>query len=146
MNCCCLSVKATLICLYIIYYHLLNFNLSKALKSKDPFVEKNLSALKFASYIAKFFILINILVAFQLVANGEHFFYQVAATFFMGFIFIRLLIVFNKEIDYHANGARYVQNISNSTVIWVFIYILGCACFSWIVYSIVYKGLLISKQ
>lgn len=130
----------------LLYYNLLNFNISRAIKAKDPFLEKNVTALHIGSFIAKFYVLVNVLVGLQLICNGEHFIYQIAATFFMGFVLIRVLIAFNKEIDYHANGARYVLNISNSTVIWAFIYIIGCACFSWVIYSTVAQELLMSKE
>lgn len=130
----------------LLYYNLLNFNLSRAIKAKDPFLEKNALALQIGSFVAKFYVMINVLVGFQLIANGEHFVYQIAATFFMGFIMIRVLIAFNKEIDYFTNGARYIVSISNSTVIWIFIYIMGFACFSWVIYSTVSQELLISKE
>ena len=130
----------------LLYYNLLNFYLSRAIKSKDPILDKNLIALSIGSFIAKVYIVINILVALILIANGENYIYQIIVTFLIGFILVRILIAFNKEIDYHSNGARYVLNISNYTVIWVFIYVLGLACLSWIIYSSVYESLQISKE
>lgn len=128
------------------YYQLLNLNYNRAIHSRDPFTRDNITAMKCGVFIAKFFIVINFLVGLVLIANGENFVYQVIVSFFFGFIFIRILITFNKDIDYLANGARYIMSISNQTVVWFFIYIMGLASASWIVYSIIHKGLLISKE
>ena len=130
----------------LIYYNLLNFYINRAIKSKDPFIEKNLTALYIGSFIAKFFIIINIMLGILLIANGEHFIYQIILTFLIGFIIVRIVIAFNKEIDYYTNGARYMQSISNYTTIWVFILVFTFSVLSWIFYYSIYQDLLISQD
>lgn len=129
-----------------LYYNLLNFNIDRALKAKDPFLEKNKSALKIGNFIAKFYIIVNVIIGIQLFCNGENFLYQILSTFLIGFIIVRILFAFNKELDYYVNGARYIQGISNVTSIWVFIFIITCACSSWIFYSSISEDLVLSKD
>lgn len=129
-----------------LYYHLFYFNINRAIMSKDPFMNKNKKSMQIVNWLIKIFIFLNFFLGFQLVCNGENYIYQVLVTFFIGFVIIRILITFNKEIDYFTNGARYVQQISNVTSIWAFIYIILLASFSWIIFSVVHEDLTISKN
>lgn len=128
------------------FYQLMYFNLDRAINCRDPFMNKNLRAMKICLYPVKFLILINFILGVQLVINGENYVYQVLVTYFFGYVLIRVLITFNKDIDYFTNGARYVVQISNASSIWVFIYIIILACFSWIIYSIFHEDLSISRS
>lgn len=129
-----------------LYYNLLYFNLNRAINAKDPFTSKNKLWLQIGSFLSLVLIVFNYLLGIELICNGENYIYQIAVTYFFGFVIIRILITFNKEIDYIINGTRYILHISNYMIIWVFLYILSLACLSWVIYSIIHPTLLIPKE
>lgn len=130
----------------ILYYHYMNFSISRALQSNDPFIEKNREALEYSRYLVEFYVIINIMIGAQSLVDGEHFIYQILATFFYGFIIIRILIMFNKNIDYVTNGSRYMKEISNTYLIWILFFVLTLSCFSALVYSIIANELYIDRE
>ena len=130
----------------MLYSNYLLFCTKRAINSNDIIVSKGIKYLNFSEKIAWILIILNILVGIFYTFLGENFIYQTLITFFYGFILIRIIIVFNKDIDYYTNGSRFIYEISNlSCIIAMFsVTILGIsAC---LIYEIVNKDLLMPRD
>jgi hypothetical protein len=67
-------------------------------------------------------------------------------SFFYGFILIRILVIFNKDIDHFANGSRFIKEISNVSTIMVMFFVLTLSVISCIIYEIVGQDLSIPRD
>ena len=121
----------------MVYLYYLKYCINRAINSDDIIVSQNLKYLEHSMKLNYILIFIFSSIAFFHVLFGENFIYQILVTFFYMFIFIRILIVFNKEIDHISNGARFVINISNEVTVGTFFVILALALFSIVFYSII---------
>jgi len=130
----------------MLYSHYIFFCTSRALKSKDAIVKMNRSAIEISEKCSIFLIICNIFVGFFYAIMGENFIYQIFITFFYGFILIRIVIIFNKDIDHFANGSRYVKQISNVSTIIVMFSVTILAITACLIFEIVNKDLLIPRE
>jgi hypothetical protein len=130
----------------MLYSHYIFFCTQRALMSDDPIIEKNRSALKVSFYISIILMSMNALLGISYICLGENFIYQILITFFYGFIIIRIIIIFNKDIDHFANGSRFILGISNVSSIIVMFLIIILSLTSCIIYKIVNQDLLISRE
>jgi len=120
----------------MVYLYYLRFCINRAINSDDIIVSQNLRYLEESMKLNYILTIMFTMVGFFHVLFGENFIYQILITFFYTFIFIRILIVFNKEIDYISNGARFLVDISNEVTVGTFFIINTFALFSVIFYSI----------
>ena len=117
----------------MLYTHYLHFNINRALMSNDKFINKSRSFILRSKHLSLLLIFINYINGLFFIYQGEHYIYQILITYFYGFIVIRIVIVFNKEIDSYTNGTRFILTISNAFVIHVlfivsvFAVVAGCA-------------------
>lgn len=130
----------------MLYSQYIYFCTNRALKSGDPIIAKNLHSIKVSEYISVCLIILNVIVGVSYTILGENFIYQIGITFFYGFIFIRIIIIFNKDIDHFSNGSRFIVSISNVTSILVMFAVTTLAILSCIIYEIVNQDLLISRE
>ena len=59
---------------------------------------------------------------------------------------IRILVIFNKDLDHFANGSRFIKEISNVSTIMVMFFVLTLSIISCIIYEIVGQELLIPRE
>ena len=117
----------------MLYTHYLHFNINRALMSNDKFINKSRLFILRSKHLSLFLIFINYINGLFFIYQGDHYIYQILITYFYGFIVIRIVIVFNKEIDSYTNGTRFILTMSNAFVIHVlfivgvFAVIGGCA-------------------
>jgi hypothetical protein len=130
----------------MLYSHYIFFCTKRALQSKDRIVALNKNAILVSEYCSIAMIVMNISVGLMYAAMGENFFYQIFVTFFYGFILIRIMIIFNKDIDHFANGSRFVKQISNVSNIFVMFLVIFLAISACIIYQITNSDLLISRD
>jgi hypothetical protein len=130
----------------MLYSHYVFFCTQRALMSDDPIIAKNRSAVQVSFYFSIILMCINALLGISYIALGENFIYQILITFFYGFIIIRIIIIFNKDIDHFANGSRFIIGISNVSTIFVMFMIIILSLTSCIIYVIVNQDLLISRE
>ena len=76
----------------------------RALMSNDKFINKSRSFILRSKHLSLFLIFINYINGLFFIYEGDHYIYQILITYFYGFIVIRIVIVFNKEIDSYTNG------------------------------------------
>lgn len=130
----------------MLYSHYMFFCCKRALMSDDLIIRKNQSAVQVNMYLSLIFIIMNVLVGICYAFFGENFIYQILITFFYGFILIRIMIIFNKEIDHFANGTRFVTAISNVTTIVIMFGVISLAIISCIIYEVVSSELVIPRE
>jgi hypothetical protein len=130
----------------MLYSHYIFFCTKRALMSDDLIIQRNRSAVQVSVYIAVILMIINVAVGICYFCFGENYIYQILITFFYGFILIRIIIIFNKDIDHFANGSRFILSISNVTTLMVIFVVIGLSIISCIIYEIVNKELLISRE
>jgi hypothetical protein len=130
----------------MLYSHYIFFCTTRALKSKDAIVRMNRNAIEVSKIFSIILIICNIFVGILYTILGENFIYQIFITFFYGFILIRIVIIFNKDIDHFANGSRFVKQISNVSVIVVMFTVTTLAIAACIIYEVVNKDLLIPRE
>lgn len=130
----------------MLYSQYIYFCTKRAMQSKDPIVKKNIDSIIVSEYLSIFLIILNIVIGICYAVLGENFIYQILITFFYGFIFIRIIIIFNKDIDHFANGSRFIVSISNVTSILVIFTVTALSILSCIIYEIVGQNLLISRE
>jgi len=130
----------------MIFYHYMRFCITKAMNSKDPIVNKNLWYLEIAWYIVSILLVSNIISGLLQCCLGHNFFYQLLLTFLYGYITIRVIIMFNKDIDYYANGARLIISVSNGFTILMFFIVLTMSMTVTIIYDLAYSDLFMPTQ
>ncbi len=130
----------------MLYSNYLLFCTTRARNSNDVIVMKGKDQLDFSSSVAWIMIFLNILVGILYTFLGENFFYQTLITFFYGFILIRIVIVFNKDIDHYANGSRFISEISNMACVIAMFSVSIMAILACLIYEIVNKDLLIPRD
>lgn len=130
----------------MLYSQYIYFCTSRALKSNDPIVLKNINSVRASEYLAVGLIIFNIMIGVCYAVLGENFIYQILVTFFYGFIFIRIIIIFNKDIDHFANGSRFIVSISNVTTILVMFTVTVLAILACIIYEVVNQDLIIPRE
>lgn len=130
----------------MLYSHYLYFCTTRALMSDDPIIDNNRAPMEFSVYISIGLIITNILVGIFYFCLGENFIYQIFITFFYGFILIRVIIIFNKDIDHFANGSRFIIGISNVSTILVMFSVTTLSIIACIIFEIVNKDLLIPRE
>ena len=108
----------------MLYTHYLHFNINRALMSNDKFINKSRSFILRSKYLSLLLIFINYINGVFFIYQGDHYIYQILITYFYGFIVIRIVIVFNKEIDSYTNGTRFILTMSNAFVMYV-LFIVG---------------------
>ena len=96
----------------MVYIYYMKFCIDRAIKSNDFFIRDNLGYLKYSNNLISILFIIFSFIGFFQVLFGENFIYQILLSLLYMFIFIRILIVFNKIIDHISNGARFIINIS----------------------------------
>ena len=121
----------------MVYLYYLRYCIDRAINSDDLIVSQNLKYLEHSIKLNYILIFMFTIIGFFHILFGENFIYQILLTFFYMFIFIRILIVFNKEIDHISNGARFVIKISNEVTVGTFFVILTLALVSIVFYSII---------
>lgn len=126
--------------------HYLYFCSSRALQSDDHFINKSRYEIIFSENLSIGLIILNFLNGFFYVLIGTHFIYQILVSYFYGFILIRIVLIFNKEIDSFSNGARFIISISNLLSIYVMFIVLILSIISSITYSIVKDDLIIPRE
>jgi hypothetical protein len=130
----------------MLYSHYIFFCTSRALMSNDAIIIRNTDAMVVSKYVALIMMILNGLVGVFYAAFGENFIYQILITFFYGFILIRIIIIFNKELDHFSNGSRFILAISNVSTIVVMFLVTILAIIACIIYEVVNKDLLISRE
>ena len=126
--------------------HYLYFCSSRALQSDDHFINKSRYEIIFSEKLSFFLIGLNFFNGIFYVLIGTHFIYQILVSYFYGFILIRIVIIFNKEIDSFSNGARFIISISNLLSIYVMFIVTILSIISSITYSIVKDDLIIPRE
>ena len=125
----------------MVFYHYMRFCITKAINSNDPIVKKNLWYLDIAHYIATILLIANVITGIIDVCLGHQFFYQLLLTFLYGYMTIRVLFMFNKDIDYYTNGARYIISVSNGFTIIMFFMVLVISMTITCIYDLTYVDL-----
>lgn len=127
----------------MLYTHYLHFNINRALMSNDKFINKSRSFILHSKHLSLLLIFINYINGLFFICQGAHYIYQILITYFYGFIVIRIVIIFNKEIDSYTNGTRFILTMSNAFVMYV-LFIVGVlavigGCAYCVVYDDVYE-------
>jgi len=130
----------------MVYSNYLLFCTSRAINSDDIIVNKGIEQIKFSEKIAWCMILLNIIVGITFILMGENFIYQILISFFYGFIMIRIVIVFNKDIDYYTNGSRFVLEISNMACLIALFVVSIMAIMASLIYEVIDKDFLIPRD
>lgn len=130
----------------MLYSHYIYFCTERALMSDDRFINQSRKALIVSRYLSISLMVINYLNGFFYIIVGDDFIYQILISYFYGFIVIRIVQVFNKEIDSYANGARFIESISNVFLMYIMLYVGVLAIVSCIIYSIVCDDLIIPRE
>lgn len=130
----------------MLYSNYLLFCTTRARNSNDIIVLKGAEQLNFSANVAWIMIVLNVLNGIFYTILGENFFYQTLITFFYGFILIRIVIVFNKDIDYYTNGSRFINEISNTACVIAMFSVTIMSILSCLIYEIVNEDLLIPRD
>lgn len=130
----------------MVYSNYLLFCTSRAINSDDIIVKKGLEQINFSEKVAWSMIILNICIGIIYIILGENFIYQILISFLYGFILIRIVIVFNKDIDYYTNGSRFVLEISNMACIIAIFVVSIMAIIASLIYEIINKDFLIPRE
>ena len=130
----------------MLYSHYMYFCTERALMSDDKFINKSRKELIISRYLSITLMIVNYLNGLFYICIGMNFIYQILVSYFYGFIVIRIVQVFNKEIDSFANGARYILSISNAFFIYVMFTVCVLSIISSITYNIISDNLLLPKE
>jgi hypothetical protein len=130
----------------MLYSHYIYFCTDRALKSNDPIITMHETSVEISKYISMVLMAFNLFVGIFYISFGLNFIYQILISFFYGFIIIRIIVIFNKDIDHFANGSRFIKQISNVSAIFVMFGIFSLAIFSCIIYDITNQDLTISRE
>jgi hypothetical protein len=130
----------------MLYSHYIFFCTERALMSNDVIINMNRSAIQVSKYVSIFLMALNAFVGVAYFSLGVNFIYQILISFFYGFIIIRIIIIFNKDIDHFANGSRFIKEISNVSSIMVMFFVTILSIISCIIYEIVNSELLIPRE
>ena len=129
----------------MLYSHYMYFCTERALMSDDKFIDKSRKELIISKYFSLFLMIMNYLNGVFYVCIGGNFIYQILVSYFYGFIVIRIVQVFNKEIDSFFFFLRYIISISNTFLIYVMFTVCILSLIACITYSIVSDDLIIPR-
>lgn len=130
----------------MLYSHYIFFCTDRALRSSDEIITMNRESVETSKYVSIVLMVFNALIGIFYFCIGENFIYQILITFFYGFILIRILVIFNKDIDHFSNGSRFIKEISNVSTIMTMFFVLCLSITSCIIYEIVGQDLLIPRE
>lgn len=130
----------------MLYSHYTFFCTERALMSNDDIINLNRSAIVVSKYVSIILMGLNAYVAIFYFAFGVNFIYQILISFFYGFIIIRIIIIFNKDLDHFANGSRFIKEISNVSTIMVMFFVTILAIIACIIYDIIHPELQIPRE
>ena len=130
----------------MLYSHYIYFCTDRALKSNDPIITMHEAPVEVSKYISIVLMAFNLIVGILNICFGLNFIYQILISFFYGFIIIRIIVIFNKDIDHFANGSRFIKQISNVSSIIVMFCVVSLAIISCIIYEITSQDLTIPRE
>jgi hypothetical protein len=130
----------------MLYSHYIFFCTKRALMSNDDIINLNRSAIIVSKYVSIVLMIFNAIVGILYFCLGVNFIYQILMSFFYGFILIRIIIIFNKDLDHFANGSRFIKEISNVSTIMMMFFVLILSIISCIIYEITNQDLLIPRD
>ena len=117
------------------YFNFLIFNLGKRLKYHH--IEYNsINIITISRYISIIFIFVNLIIGFIHVLFGENFIYQIIFSISYVYLFLRIIIVFDKLINHYAKNARIKEKTSREVAIYLFFTVIILSIFSLTIYSI----------